>query len=430
MRQRPPKPAEIEYPESLCCPEVEKAILSCFLANPRDLIGRFHEIGSLDWFRHAVYRGMAEEMFELLEQKETFDHVMLFQHLQDKGLMEKMGGPSFIAEISNFTPTPAHFPYYCEELSQKHLLRQAWQKNSEIRTALVEHHESLQEKGDVILGHLAKVEALFREQDKTMTLAEQITQWNDDWEAKAKKEKTSAMPTRWPILNLRMGGLNDGYTLIGGEYSSGKSVLMRNLMVDACVRRDRPGLICNYETGVNSTIAGMVCDLTGIATPTVFRPDQNPPTENDRERIAWALGKIAGSKLRIIHEPHLSAEGIVSKARSLRDKEGDLVVAVDYLQKIPRASHLEKGANQERELSANSDTIQKLSKECPVIMACQINKDGSSRGSEAIMMDADIALKIEEEGIWVKKYKEGERNYHLPLSLDAPHLRFVQTESN
>jgi replicative DNA helicase len=424
-------PPEIAYPDSLCAPESEKAILSCFLADPRNLIGRFHEIGSLEWFHHVVYRGMAEEMFELLEAKDTFDNVMLFQHLSDKGLMEKFGGPSFLAEINNFVPTPAHFPYYCEELSAKHLLRQSWAKLLEAKAHLVEHHDSLQEKGDLILGDLAAVEALFREQDKTLTLAEQITQWNDDWEAKARKEKTSAMPTRWPIFNLRMGGLTDGYTLIGGEYSSGKSVLMRNLMVDACVRQERPGLICNYETGVNSTISGMVCDLTGIATPIVFRPDQNPPGDKDKEKIAWALGKIAGSKLRIIHEPHLSAEGITGKARAMRDKEGDLVVAVDYLQKIPRPSHIEKNANQERELASNSDAMQKLSKEMPVIMAIQLNKDGSSRGSESIAMDGDVFLKIDgDEGLFIKKFKEGERNYHLPLVLEPACLRFVQTESN
>lgn len=429
MRQPRSKP-EIEYPESLCCPETEKAVLSCFLANPRDLIGRFHEIGSLDWFRHAVYHSMAEEMFELLEQKETFDHVMLFQHLQDKGLMEKMGGPSFIAEINNFTPTPAHFPYYCEELSQKHLLRQAWQKNSEIRAALVEHHETLQEKGDVILGHLAQVEALFREQDKTLSLAEQLVAWQEDWTAKLKHEKSSAMPTRWPELNLRMGGLNDGYTVIGGEYSSGKSVLMRNLLVDACVlKHSRPGMLFNYETSVQDSISGMICDIGGIPSEIVFRPDCSPPLPAHQKSIAHAIEKISNSKLKIIHEPHLSAEGLVSKAKAMRDKEGDLVVAVDYLQKIPRPTHIEKQAPHERELSANSDTIQKLSKECPVIMACQLNKQGETRGSTSISMDADISLRIDgDKGIWVQKHKSGARFYHLKMQLDPSKLRFVEKE--
>jgi len=435
MSDRPPKrikaQPEESFPDSLLAHDSEKALLSSFLHDPRNLIGRFHEIGSLDWFHHVTYRLIAEEMFELLEAKGGFDNVVLCQWFVDKGILDKIGGPSVILEIDNFTPTPTHFTYYCDELAGKHLMRQSWLKINAAKDSLAQHHESLQEKGDVILGHLAAVEALFREQDKTLTLAEQINLWNEDWEAKARKEKASAMPTRWPILNLRMGGLNDGYTLIGGEYSSGKSVLMRNLMVDACVRQGRPGMIANYESSVKSTISGMVCDMTGINTNVVVRPDMSPPSAGDREKVAWALGKIAGANLKIIHETTLSADGLCSKARAMRDKEGDLVVGVDYLQKIPRPTWIEKNANGEREIAANSDTVQKLSKEMPVLMCIQINKDGSSRGSEAVMMDGDIALRIDgDEGVFVKKFKEGERRYHLPLVLDAPHLRFVQSESN
>ena len=423
-------PPEIAYPDSLCAPETERAILSCFLADPRNLIGRFHEIGSLEWFHHVVYRGMAEEMFELLEAKDTFDNVMLFQHLSDKGLMEKFGGPSFLAEINNFVPTPAHFPYYCEELSAKHLLRQSWAKLLQAKDRLVEHHDSLQEKGDLILGDLAAVEALFREQNKPKTLDDQIAEWQEDWNAKRNKEKHSGMPTRWPEFNLKMGGLNDGYTLIGGEYSSGKSVLMRNLLVDACIlRHQRPGALFSYETSAQDMISGMVCDIGGVPSPFVFRPDTCEPHPPYTKSIAHALDKIRGSKLQIIDDRSLSADGLASKARALHDKHGDLVVGVDYLQKIPRPTWIEKNATSERELAANSDTMQKVSQKMPVIMAIQINKDGSSRGSEAVMMDGDMALRIEgDKGIYVTKFKKGQRFFHLNMQLEPDKLRFVESQ--
>lgn len=408
--------------------DAERGLLSSFIQNPKAYIGRFHEIGTLDWFYHVGNRMIAEEMMWLLEEKGDFDLVMLSQHFYDKGLMDKIGGPSQLSELLNFIPTPAHFPYHCEILAEKHLLRQALATLQKAQEDLYAFEESLQEKGDVILGHLAVVEALFREQDKTMTLAEQLVKWQEDWQAKLNKEKTSAMPTRWPELNLKMGGLNDGYTVIGGEYSSGKSVLMRNLLVDACVMRHaRPGILFNYETSVSDSISGMVCDIGGIPSEMVFRPDCAPPLPAHQKSIAFALEKISSSKLRIVHEPHLSADGLVSRARTVRDKEGDLVVGVDYLQKIPRPAHIEKGSNHERELSANSDIIQKLSKECPVIMACQLNKEGSTRGSESIAMDADVALRIEEDGIWVMKHKSGARFYHLKMTLDAAKLKFVES---
>jgi replicative DNA helicase len=412
--------------------DAERGVLSAFLQNPQACIGRFHEIGCLDWFYHVGNRLLAEEMFLLLEEKGALDVVMLSQWLIDRDLIGKIGGPATLAELLNFVPTPAHFRYYAEILAEKHILRQALLKLQQAQEDLYTFEDSLKEKGDVILGHLAAVEALFREQDKTLTLAEQLVQWQEDWNSKLKHEKTSAMPTRWPILNLRMGGLNDGYTLIGGEYSSGKSVLMRNLLVDACIlKHSRPGFLANYETSVSDTISGMICDIGGIPSEMVFRPDCSPPLPAHTKSIAWAIEKISNSKLKIIHEPHLSAEGLVSKARAMRDKEGDLVVAVDYLQKIPRPAWIEKQAPHERELAANSDTIQKLSKECPVLMACQLNKEGETRGSTSIAMDADISLRIDgAKGIFVQKHKSGARFYHLPLYLEANKLRFIEGEPN
>lgn len=180
MRKRPPAP-EPELPASMYAPEAEEAMLGIFLEN-QAYIGRFHEIGSLDWFYHTTRRMLAEEMFWLAEEKETFDSVMLATHLVSKGLMDKIGGPSKISELCDLRLTPAHFDYYAQILSEKHVLRQSWAKLEAAKADLCQHHDSLQEKGEVILGHLAAVEALFREQDKTLTLAEQVTAWQEDWE--------------------------------------------------------------------------------------------------------------------------------------------------------------------------------------------------------------------------------------------------------
>ncbi len=305
--------------------------------------------------------------------------------------------------------------------------------SEKIRGAGFDEGLSDEELEQTVLESASKVVGLFEDKELDQTLAEQVSLWNDSWEDKINGKIVSGMKTRWDCLNVRMGGLDSGYTLISGEYSSGKSVFLRNIMVDGCITKKRPGLLVNYETSIKQTISGLVCDIGGVRSEVVFRPDYNKPTRDERSNITKALTIISNSMLKIIHEPYLSAEGIGHRARKIKDRHGDVIVGVDYLQKIPRPKWIEKQANQERELAANSDTLQKIAKEmeCPMIVALQLNNDGTARGSKSINMDGDTHYRIEgDKGVWVEKFKEGNRFFHLPLHLNGKYLKFEEIDSD
>lgn len=424
-----PKPqVEDHTPRSV---DAESGAVSCLLLNPHELVPDFlSKYDVEDMFYYVPWRGLVKELSWMLKKGRRVDLVTLSQHLIDKDLMESIGA-STIAELYNFVPTTAHYLLYCGMLADKAKLRKAKESVNRLDEILRTESYDLAQLTENVLVCTSAINAVFERKEESQSLTEQVSNWHDQWKKKSKGEAQSAMPTRWVILNKRMGGLFEGYTIISGEYSGGKSVFLRNLMVDSCITQGRPGLLANYETSIDSTISGMVCDLAGLPTPVVFRPDQNPPTASQEKSLAWALKKILGSKLKIIHEPHLSADGVCHQARIIKDKHGDVVVGVDYLQKLPRPTHIEKNAQQERELAVNSDTLQKLSKGTgiPVVVACQNNNNGTSRGSAAIEMDADICYRIEgDAGVFVVKYKEGERFFHLPLFLDKPKLRFTERE--
>lgn len=411
--------------------DAERGVLSCFLQSPQELLGQASSSVPKEWFYHAGNRLLYEEML-VLNTTGVVDLVTLSQHLIDRHLLDKIGGPAILAELLNFVPTPAHYGYYCGILRDKHILRGVVQGSERIKESCYIMEESIPELSKLVVTEASQIISLFEESGpKEKSLEEGVMEWMEEYKLKTKGHKASAMPTRWKEFNRRMGGLDGGYTIVSGEYSAGKSVLLRNLLVDACVTNGRPGLLVNYETTIKQTISGMVCDIAGIRTEAVFRPDFNPPTASEEKAIAMALQKIAGSKLKILHDVYISADGIGYRARSMRDKYGDVVVGVDYLQKVPRPSHIEKGANQERELACNSDTLQKIAKDtgCPVVVACQLNKEGTARGSASVNMDGDTHFRIEgSEGVFVEKFKEGERHFHLPLFLNGTCLRFEEQE--
>lgn len=418
---------EIELPHSN---SGEDGVLSAFLQSP-SLLAHFRANYSDEYFHNVCNRGFYKELDKMDRDGKTIDVVTVSQWLIDRQMLDKTGGPSRLAELLNFVPTPAHYPYHVGILEEKLKLRQVLAKTDIIREAVRQEGADMQEFCRVVVGECSQIQAVLESKETEDPMEAAFSRWEERWNDKASGKLESAMPSRWVCLNNTIGGIRPGYTIVSGEYSSGKSVFVANVLVDACINQGRPGILFSYETPVEDVISRMVCDIGGVHGNSVFLPDRFPPTKEVGRAIAHAVMKIRMSKLQIIHKPYMSADEICFIARKKKAKTGDLVVGVDYLQKLPVPKHIEKGANQERELATNSDTLQKLSKELeiPMMVLCQNNKDGSSRGSAAIEMDCDECFRIEgDRGIWVRKNRNGAREFHMPLFLEKGFFRFQQQE--
>lgn len=426
-------PSDFEkFGEALpCSDDAEKGALSCFLQNPDALLDDAKESLPPSAFYHPANVILYSTLLSMREKGMGIDIVTVSQNLIDSKKMEECGGPGFIAELLDFVPCPVHYPLYKGILKDKLMLRTVAVSSHEIKLAALGQGD-MQEFREEVEKKVSAISQAIQPEEKSSSLLDQLGAWHDDWEERRSGRKQSAMPSRWPSMNQATGGLKSGYRIVSGPYSSGKSVMVNNDMADACILKgNRPGLLVNYEMPVCDVLSRLISDVGNVHGGCTFLPDKRKPSQTEMRAITDAISKIGKSKLKIIHEPHLSADGVCHIARSMWNQHKDLVVGVDYLQKVPAPKNIEKGANHERELSVNSDTFQKLSKELgiPVMVLCQNNKDGSSRGSMSIEMDCDEAFVIEDEkGIYIKKNRNGERNIYLPIFLNKPFFRFEERD--
>lgn len=421
-------------------PEVEQGILSCLLQRPDELIGHARENLPPESFYHPVNRQIYEELIAFGSKPNVeVDLVTFSQHLLNKEMLDKVGGPSFIAEILNFVATPAHYPYYSkildESLRQRKLIVAA---SNAIRVA-TSAAEDFSEMSEKVMVEVAAMRAAAEAPVKETSWDEELDEWAENWDLMASGKKESSMPVRWSCWNDQAGGLQSGYNIVSGASSSGKSTLLGNAMVDACIRRKRPGLYDSREMPVRMVVSRLVADLADVDGDYLFQPDRNPPSSDQKKAIFQALKIIRSSPLRIIHKPKMSAEGVCHIARKIYAEQGDCVMAVDYLQLVPKPADIEKNSNREREVAVNSATFRMLSKELdiPVLVLSQLNQDGSTRESGAINMDCDFHIKVDrekdnktgkvtEKGVWVYKSRNGASSFHLPMFLEGSKFRFVE----
>ena len=425
-----------DVPPSTSSPEVEKALLGCLLSNSNH-IPHAAEYLSPDAFYGAVHKQIYEEIISFGTKCDAFDLVTFTSHMADVNLLDKVGGPAFLAELLTDIPIQEHYYQYSKILEHKMRLRQAWWEAEKIKATVASGGADFDELSVTVMDSLSNIRSSMEATAKERSWDDEIDEWSEDWDLMASGKKESSMSLRWPCWNSDAGGLQPGYNIISGTSSSGKSTLLGNIMADACIRNKRPGLYVSYEMPVRMVVSRLVADLADIDGMHLFQPDRSYPTPEIKKGIAEALRVIRKSSLRIIHQPRLSTEGVCHMARKMFVEQGDVVIGVDYLQLIPKPADIEKNANREREVASNSATLRTFSKEIdvPLITLSQLNADGMTRESGSVNMDCDSHFrvdrtkdnktgKITEHGVWIAKCRNGRSDHHLPLFLEGSKFRF------
>src|SRR6185437_6796652 len=106
-------------PQSL---ESERALLGALLLKP-DAI---HDVADLirpDSFYAERHRIIFEAMLDLSNKGEPIDLLSLGEKLSSRGLLERAGTKSYLAELVTASPAPGNFNHYAELVSRKYLMR-------------------------------------------------------------------------------------------------------------------------------------------------------------------------------------------------------------------------------------------------------------------------------------------------------------------
>src|SRR3989344_1187664 len=106
-------------PQSL---ESERALLGALLLKP-DAIHDVSDLIHPDSFYAEKHRIIFGAMRELADRGEPIDQLSLSQRLLDQGLLERVGGRSYLAELAGPAPSPGTFSHYAELVSRKYLMR-------------------------------------------------------------------------------------------------------------------------------------------------------------------------------------------------------------------------------------------------------------------------------------------------------------------
>src|SRR3989344_4717568 len=106
-------------PQSL---DSEKAVLGSILVRPGALI-EIADIVFPDSFYAEKHRHIYQSMIDLSSKNEPIDLLSVSHKLDEKKMLEKIGGRSYIAELTETVPHSTNVKHYAEIVKKKHTLR-------------------------------------------------------------------------------------------------------------------------------------------------------------------------------------------------------------------------------------------------------------------------------------------------------------------
>ncbi|HAM71277.1 MAG TPA: replicative DNA helicase [Verrucomicrobiales bacterium] len=381
--------------------EAEQGVLGCLFLAPNEAIGECVEKlkGGAQIFYDLRHQTLYEHLVEMYEHKDPIDLLTVPQRLKDKGLLEAVGGLSYLASLPDATPSTANLGYYLEIVKEKHLLRRMLGTCSNVIARVYEHEGEVdglldETERDILQISESRVEADSRQmKDLVRTAINTIEHYQQ------RQGMLTGIATGFMDLDKMTSGFHEGEMIvIAARPSMGKTSLAMNIAEHVAIEEKLPVGVFSLEMTADSLVLRLMCSRARVNLRDIRG---GFIAERDFPRLTAAAGKLASAPLYIDDTPGLSILQLRAKARRMWQQHGIKLIVIDYLQLLHSTAR--RVENRQQEIADISNGVKALAKELkvPVIVLSQLNREfekeknrkprmSDLRESGAIEQDADL----------------------------------------
>ena len=356
--------------------DVEEAVLGACLIE-QDAFGMVSDILEPDSFYDQKHQIIYATIKTLAAENKPIDILTITEQLKADKNLDKVGGPFYIAELSQKILSSAHIEYHAKIIAGKALARKLIAYTSLIREMAFDEGQDMGELMQTAEGKLFELSKLNQKKDFT-----QIDPVIDEAYELLKNATNrggglSGLSSGFTVLdNITSGWQNSDLIIIAARPAMGKTAFVLSMCKNIAVDMKTPVAMFSLEMSnvqlVNRLITN-VCEIKGdIIKSGLLRP-------YEWSQLDYKIKDLYKAPLYIDDTPSLSVFELRTKARRLvREFEVKLIV-IDYLQ-LMNASGMSYNSRQE-EVATISRSLKSLAKELniPIIALSQLNRGVESR---------------------------------------------------
>ena len=380
--------------------EAEMAVLGGMLLSPEQVIAQVSERLDGSHFYYATHQVLFREITDLQDRLKAVDMVTLTQRLQDKGLLEDIGGAAYLADLISRVPTTANIEHYMNIVWEKHLLRNLINAAHEIIVKAFDQQEDVLDWIDEVEQQVLSVT-----NGKTTTGAKSSSVLVHEAMVSIEKMFTNrgvipGLTTGFRDLDKLTSGLQPGTMfIIAARPSIGKTALAMNIAENVAIDLNKPVGVFSLEMSSEELIKRMLCSRGAVNLRAL---NDGFPKERDHAALTTAASELIKAKIYIDDTPGLAVNQLRARARRMHSQYQIELLVIDYMQ-LMRAPSRRADQSRQVEVADISAGVKALAKELkiPVIVLSQLNRQPEARDegrprlsdlreSGSLEQDADI----------------------------------------
>ncbi len=382
--------------------EAEMALLGSVMLRP-DAIYEVMDIVTPLSFYFEKHRTIFETMLELFGKHQPIDLLSLSSRLKEKDLLERIGGTTFLTELSSAVPSSANIKHYADIVMKKYMMRQ-----------LIEASEHLSHLGFNEAGELEEI--LDQAEKKVFDITEHFAgtaRFKDLTpllhEAFERFEKLSSaehelrgVPTGFKALDDILGGFQKSDLIIlAARPSVGKTALALDIARRVASEHQIPVGIFSLEMSADQLVDRIVAAQSKTDASIIrkgVRAQGGTWRDDVFKNVRDALDDLSRTPIYIDDQPGNTIMKMRSAARKLKIEKGLQLLVVDYLQLLAPSSARTNDSTVQQ-VTEISRGLKHLARELniPVIALSQLSRNIETRGGKPKLSDLRDSGSIEQD---------------------------------
>lgn len=412
--------------------EMEQVVIGAVLIE-KDAVLEIADFLKPEMFYKEAHQHIYRAALHLSQEHQPIDLITITDKLRKEGLLEQIGGPAFIVQLTNSVASAAHLEFHARIIAQKYIQRELIRVATEIQNKAFDPGADI----DDVLNFSEK--SLFeisygnvkREAKAIEFVVQDVIKLIE--EAGKREDGLSGIPCGFSELDrMTAGWQRSDLVIVAARPSMGKTAFVLSMARNIAVNHKVPVAIFSLEMSSAQLVQRLVSSEIEIPAD---RIRTGKLLTREWEQLHDKVGALAKSPFFIDDTPSISLFELRAKARRLKMQHNIDLIIVDYLQLMTVGGD-QRMMNREQEVSIISRGLKAIAKELnvPVIALSQLNRSVETRGGDrrpqlsdlresgAIEQDADIVLFIHRpERFGILEDEEGNSTKGLAQIIVAKH---------
>lgn len=383
--------------------DAEMALLGSVMLRP-DAIYEIMDIVRLESFYFEKHRAIYEAMLELFAKHAPIDLLSLSARLKEKELLERVGGTSFLSELTATVPSSANIKHYAEIVRKKHMMRELIEASEFISHLGFNEAGELEEIMDNAEKKIFDITQRFSAGENFKDLKPLLTEAFDRFEKLSSAEhELRGVPTGFKSLDDILGGFqNSDLIILAARPSVGKTAFALDVARRvAAAPHHSPVGIFSLEMSADQLVDRIVAAQSKVDASVIrkgVRSQAGSWREDIFKNISTALDDLSRAPIYIDDQPGNSIMRMRSAARKLKIEKGLKLLIVDYLQ-LMAPSNARSSDSMVQQVTEISRGLKLLARELqiPVIALSQLSRAIETRGGKPKLSDLRDSGSIEQD---------------------------------